>query len=938
MVNYAVVRPFTPLILLPFLLLAALSPLGGCDRKLTSLEHVAKAKDYMEKGENRPAFIELSNALQKDPKMVEGRWLLAKVALNMGEGARAEKEIKKATELGLGRASAQAILVKAILMQGDLDRALTESAVVIPDISKTDQAAILGLRGQALIAKGQFDLAQTALEQALRIKPDSVPALIGMTALNAYQRHYSAARPWVEKALKADASSADAWSALGDLDMAEGRIAEAEKAYDSAIKHRATPYLEQAKRAQVRIQLKKFPEAASDIKALQEAGLKNNPYVNYIAGLNYFAQKQYQEAATAFQASSAAEPNFLPNKLYLATTQLMLGNTEQALALAQQIFAAAPRSKAAKNLLGRILVSRAEYDSAKDILQKGLAKAPDDPQALAMMANVAMLEGDAAKGLEYAKRLAAIEPDSKQAQDMLLAAKLMAGEALDQTISEAGKRAAGADDAYTQELMLALAAFRDSKLKEALDRAKALNARYPKKVDALKLMAACYLATAQWDQGKTELEQVLKLEPNEPSATRNLAKVEAIQGNFPRVKALLQPLLKTQPADTEAVLLLAVAETRLGNSAAAIDVLGQASKSKPEDLILRTSFAQAELQANHPARVLDITHGLAEAQYRKQPALLELRGKALLLTGDRAAAASTFETLTKIAPNSSPGYFYYANALASQGDASRARKALEQAIKLNPRYLPARIGEIKMLVQVNQLEQAKKALVKLRQDFGDRVEVLGIEGWFALGTHDAATAEQKLTAAFKAKPEAEVLLLMTRAQWAQKKQEIAIKTMRDWLTTHPGDVAVALQLAGGYLDVGKEADAANTYEQVIKTNPNHVLALNNLAWLKRDKAPKQAMDYAKQAYQLAPKNPLVLDTLGMLTLRGGDVSGASSLLRDAASRSPADPQIQVHLATVLIQQGRGKEARKMLEIVTSKAANTPAAQEARKLLDTLGKS
>jgi predicted negative regulator of RcsB-dependent stress response len=45
--------------------------------------------------------------------------------------------------------------------------------------------------------------------------------------------------------------------------------------------------------------------------------------------------------------------------------------------------------------------------------------------------------------------------------------------------------------------------------------------------------------------------------------------------------------------------------------------------------------------------------------------------------------------------------------------------------------------------------------------------------------------------------------------------------------------------------------------------------------------------------------------------------------------------IQVHLATVLIQQKRADEAKKILEALVSKAANTSSAQVARKLLDTL---
>jgi len=920
---------------MPALLFAALLILSGCGQNLTATEHVAKAKDYMDKGALRSALIELSSAVQKDPRSVEGRWLLAMVATDMGEGARAEKEINKAMELGLSRASGQVTLVKALLLQADFDRVLRESSVMAPGISKADQAAIMGLRGQAYLAKDQFDLAQQALEQALQIKPDTLPALIGMTALHGYQRQYDVARQWADKALKADPASPDAWSALGDLEIAQAHLAEAEKAYGQAVKHRGTPYIEQIKRAQVRIQLKKYPEAAADIKALKDAGFKDHPYVNYVAGLNYFAQKHYQDAATAFQASYAANPDFLPNRIYLATTQLLLGDTEQSLNLAQKILADAPHSKTAQSLLGSVLISRAEYDGAKDVLQGILAKSPNDPQTLGMMGTVALREGDTAKGLEYAQKLAALEPSSKQAQDMLMVAKLMAGKALDSTIQTAGAQAAATGDVYTRELMAALAAFRDGKLKQALDGAKALQARYPGKVDPLKLAAAVYLAAGQWDPGKAELEKVLKLQPNEPSALHNLAKIEAIKGNFQRVEELMQPLVKQQPGDVEAARILAAAEARLGNSAGAIKVLEQASKSKPDDLGLAAELAQARLKLGRAVQVVEMTRGLTDTQYRQQPALLELRGKAQLFTGDNAGAAGSFEKLTRLVPNSAPARFQYANALAGRGDAVRARKELEQALKLDPRYLPARVGEIKMYVQFRELDQAKKALAQLRKDFGDRVEVLGIEGWFALGSRDYAAAEKSLSAALKRKPDQELLILLTRSLWLQKKHDQALTLMQSWLKDHPGDSVVLLSMAEADLSLGKEADAAAAYAQVVKLHPNHVQALNNLAWLSRDKDLKQAIEYAQHAYQLAPKDPIVLDTLGMLILKQGDVTGSASLLREAAARAPVDPKIQLHWGSVLVQQKRFSEARQVLAALIKKIPGTQAAKEAQNLLDSV---
>jgi Tfp pilus assembly protein PilF len=151
-------------------------------------------------------------------------------------------------------------------------------------------------------------------------------------------------------------------------------------------------------------------------------------------------------------------------------------------------------------------------------------------------------------------------------------------------------------------------------------------------------------------------------------------------------------------------------------------------------------------------------------------------------------------------------------------------------------------------------------------------------------------------------------------------------------------VPVYLQLAGAYLDVGKEADALAAYGQIIKIVPQHVPVLNNLAWLNRDKAPKQALEYAQQAYQLAPRDPYVLDTLGMLTLKNGDVTQATNLLRNALAGAPTNPAIKLHLGRALVQQKNYGEAQRILEELNGKQADTAEAKEARTLLESFRNS
>ena len=77
------------------LALTALSPLPR--RHDVGLD---KARDSFAKGDIKAAGIELKNALQKDPGNAEARLLLGELYLKLGNGLAAEKEFRRAQELG----------------------------------------------------------------------------------------------------------------------------------------------------------------------------------------------------------------------------------------------------------------------------------------------------------------------------------------------------------------------------------------------------------------------------------------------------------------------------------------------------------------------------------------------------------------------------------------------------------------------------------------------------------------------------------------------------------------------------------------------------------------------------------------------------------------------------------------------------------------------
>ncbi|MBM3518384.1 MAG: tetratricopeptide repeat protein [Alphaproteobacteria bacterium] len=111
-------------------------------------EHVAQAQKYVAAGDLRAGQVALKNAVARDPASVAARRLLGDLYLELGDGASAEKEIRRARELGLPAGESVRPLALALLMQGKAEAVLNEitaGGAATPE----ERAMILALRGEA---------------------------------------------------------------------------------------------------------------------------------------------------------------------------------------------------------------------------------------------------------------------------------------------------------------------------------------------------------------------------------------------------------------------------------------------------------------------------------------------------------------------------------------------------------------------------------------------------------------------------------------------------------------------------------------------------------------------------------------------------------------------------------------------------------------------
>jgi Flp pilus assembly protein TadD len=104
---------------------------------------------------------------------------------------------------------------------------------------------------------------------------------------------------------------------------------------------------------------------------------------------------------------------------------------------------------------------------------------------------------------------------------------------------------------------------------------------------------------------------------------------------------------------------------------------------------------------------------------------------------------------------------------------------------------------------------------------------------------------------------------------------------------------------------GRCEHAKLIYEQILKIEPDHPVALNNLAYIKAEEGLDldEALTMAQRARQKMPNSTSVKDTLGWIYIKKNLSADAVSVFKDLVQAEPANPQFHYHYGMALLQQG-----------------------------------
>lgn len=170
-------------------------------------------------------------------------------------------------------------------------------------------------------------------------------------------------------------------------------------------------------------------------------------------------------------------------------------------------------------------------------------------------------------------------------------------------------------------------------------------------------------------------------------------------------------------------------------------------------------------------------------------------------------------------------------------------------------------------------------------------------------------------------PEQKVTALMAKGQLLHDAGEYqkAIDTFNkaEEFGSKKRDILYARSLS--YDRMGNVIQAEKDLREVVKLDPKDADALNALGYMLVINTTRyqDAADLIKQALELRPDSPAVMDSMGWVLFKKGDAKGAEDWLRKAYEQMP-DPEIGAHLIEVLSVNGKAEEARKLFKEMIAK--------------------
>jgi putative PEP-CTERM system TPR-repeat lipoprotein len=894
----------------------------ACGDRTSSDEYMSRAEQQFEQRNYAEAIIELKNALgaanDQQETLPRARWMLGKSYLETGNMLAAAKELEHARELGWNPNEVLPALAKALLSKGELAQVIELSAAGL------DPQAAAQLQAQqalAQVVQGDVWTADTYITKAAEIYPDDTEVQLAEARMLGASGDFDEALEVIQSVLDAQPENLEAWRLKGDLLSTQQMLPQALAAFDVAIALSPNP-LEVAvelspeniedrfKRALINLNLRQLEGVATELEFLKEIA-PEHAMTNYLQGTLDFYRGNYDASIAALTEAEPAAEQYPLILFYLAGAHLAQGNEVEALRQAERHVDLNPKFAPGRILLASIFIRNSRGSDALQALRPVLDGNPTDSVALSLMAKALMLEGKTNQALTMLGAAQQMAPDSAVASYELGAALLLDGQG--DAANEQFEAALTLDPTLEQADILRVMGATD--ISGAIAAAQDYAGRHPESVRAYNLLGQKYLANQQVDEAIAAFNKALSLAPGDPDSNHALAQIEQRAGDAAASRSRYQAVLAGRPDYLPTLLQLAVLAAQTGNEADAVAQLQHAIEAHPDALEPRLMLARHYLRKNTPDKIPPLFDSLPELQQRA-PDVLGVIAMSDLAQQRYSKALAGLEQMIQMEPDTTAlAHHLLATAAAGAGDLQKARAEFKRAQELDENFVPTLVSLAMMAGADGDAPLFDHYMNRLIAIAPNTPDVLRLQAIAAQRDGETERAIELSRQVLATAPGTAAMLELVSVLHKAGNNKGILEVLQDWVSNNPADIQARVALADHLTRVDQIEQAIEQYREVVKLEPKHADALNNLAWYLREQNPKEALEFARLAVTVNPDRAPLLDTLALVESDAGNHQEALRFIKRAVAASPNNPDLLYHQAIIEARSGNKATAIEILRKV-----------------------
>jgi tetratricopeptide (TPR) repeat protein len=632
------------------------------------------------------------------------------------------------------------------------------------------------------------------------------------------------------------------------------------------------------------------------------------------------------EAEAAANTALSLKPHDEDATIVLASQRARQKRFDEAEAIVEEALQANPKSVQLLGLKLKLLADQDRKTEVEQVLRQLIELDPDNPTHVVLLASELTAAGRLPEAREEFRRAIAANKTSQ----LLLAAYadfLEKQVGTDQAIDEAKRLAGQYKGNALYSFLLARLYIKASRLDEADALLKQLVEEFERssdKLDAQVELARIMLLRGDRPGALEQLATILKADSKNQRALTLRAGINLQGGKFDESIADARAILGDTPASAAALTILAKAYTATNERELAIDALRKLARATPTSVDVHKQLAGLLVMRapDEALRSLDAAIALSpdDAELKAQKAQI------LIYTKRWDQGEMIGQDLAANKETAALGHQILGEAALARQDFPAAITELQAAIDrggsfsiVGPRLMEAyrRSGEPVTAARTGTEGPAEQLLLDRLAKNAKDADALALLSEQRENKGDLDAAKDLLRQAIEARPgERNPYLNLARILKNEGKLKEAADTLQLASARFPDDRLVQESLAIGY-ELMQDYDAAKlAYENVLAKWPNDVVAANNLAMRIADiwPADKVLLDRARVLVEefRNSNNPTLVDTLGWVQVRLGNIDDAAIILKKAVTLQPDNQQAQYHYAVATSLKGLDDVARQAI--------------------------